>query len=151
MTDMAMVRLLKACPLLTQLYIPKLRAMRTCLDYLSDEMAILDLTSCKFETPALVRNLARFHDLQVLYLSYCGGVTDAVVAVVGQSCPSLQRLYLSRQVELTDAGVASAVLCRQLTVLNLSYCVRITDAALHSIADNLRLLNTLYLSHTVTS
>jgi hypothetical protein len=169
LTDAALLAVAERCPQLERLtlekcyqvtdagiiaiatHCPRLRAldMSDCR-LLTDESIVRGLVHCKeLEelTPSFVRaSLAlvwsacpRLRNVDLQFASF--DLTDDDVALLAQSCPGLQSLWLHHCSRLTDAAVlAVAAHCPRLKELDVSFCYKLTDASLHALAVNCPLL-----------
>ena len=99
-----------------------------------ESLTTLDLTSVAgFSEAGLVELFARLPALRVVYLSDCACVTDRVInslALTSLSANTLERIYLSGQVQLTDDSVGNLLTrCLSLRVLNMSKCALVSHRA----------------------
>lgn len=112
-----------------------------------DSLTTLDLTSVTgFSEAGLVELFARLPMLRIVYLSDCACVTDNVInslALTSLSANTLERIYLSGQLQLTDASVGNLLSkCSELRVVNMSKCSLVTHKAFSGdIAPSLSSLN----------
>ena len=151
-TDVSLAEILNNCEHLCELNIARCRTLTNAtLDLLSKvatRFTLLDFTTLNsFKESSLCNFFSNCTSLQILYLSFCSGVTDEVLLTISRACKQMKKLYLSRQESVTDVGTtAIANSLNLLEVLNLSRNVKITDKTLHALAKSCPNLNTLYFS-----
>ena len=74
-------------------------------------------------------------------------LTDASLAVIGETCKGLTSIDMSRNRNITDDGIVSLTEgCRQLETINTSYCSELTDASLAAIGETCRGLTSIDIS-----
>ena len=73
-------------------------------------------------------------ELDNLAIGYCGNITDAGLAYVGQM-HTVSTLILTGNPQITDAGLKKLVSMQKLTYLDLRGCSGITDSGLQILAD----------------
>lgn len=76
-----------------------------------------------------------FHDLRVLALQNCKGITDVGIIKLGDGLPCLQSLDVSHCRKLSDRGLKVVALgCRNLRQLQITGCRLITDNLLNALS-----------------
>lgn len=100
------------------------------------KLRCLDLTGCSaYVTDVVLGELARCYGLRQLKLNYLGSITDSGLGSL--SCQGLLQHVEARGCpNVTDEGVLILLeLCRDLRLLDVSGCERVTNAAVDSAAD----------------
>ncbi|KAJ7297284.1 hypothetical protein O6H91_Y016500 [Diphasiastrum complanatum] len=94
----------------------------------------IDLTECDINDKGLM-SLLHCTKLTSLRIGLCQNISDRGLAQLGANCYSLREVDLYRSWGIGDFGVAALCKgCKELRVLNLSYCMNITDRAMQSIS-----------------
>eukprot|EP00301_Raphidiophrys_heterophryoidea_P026120 c8936_g1_i1.p1 GENE.c8936_g1_i1~~c8936_g1_i1.p1 ORF type:complete len:243 (-),score=64.41 c8936_g1_i1:28-756(-) len=109
------------------------------------EMTHLDLTRCTGLSDKALGNLCEKLDkLQSLLLYACGQFRDQAVQAAVQHCRMLHTLDVCGFNHITDDAFA-VVECVQLTSLNITWCVQLTDKTLIAIAAQCKKLQSVQL------
>jgi F-box/leucine-rich repeat protein 2/20 len=86
--------------------------------------------------------------LQLLSLSWCGGITDAGLITISEHCPNMNYLDISNCGKITDTTIISiSAHCTGLKSLNLERCNQITDDSIISISIHCTRLQSLNLEN----
>ncbi|KAJ6299803.1 hypothetical protein OIU76_020734 [Salix suchowensis] len=99
----------------------------------------LDLTDNEIDDEGL-KSISRCSNLSSLKLGICLNISDEGLSHVGMKCTKLTELDLYRSAGISDMGIiAISRGCPGLEMINMSYCVDITDRSLLSLSKCSRL------------
>ncbi|KAJ6750436.1 hypothetical protein OIU85_001014 [Salix viminalis] len=99
----------------------------------------LDLTDNEIDDEGL-KSISRCSNLSSLKLGICLNISDEGLSHVGMKCTKLTELDLYRSAGISDMGIiAISRGCPGLEMINMSYCIDITDRSLLSLSKCSRL------------
>ncbi|KAB5520175.1 hypothetical protein DKX38_024494 [Salix brachista] len=99
----------------------------------------LDLTDNEIDDEGL-KSISRCSNLSSLKLGICLNISDEGLSHVGMKCTKLTELDLYRSAGISDMGIlAISRGCPGLEMINMSYCIDITDRSLISLSKCSRL------------
>lgn len=81
------------------------------------------------------KHLAQLKQMRVLKVDGNHRISDLSMKMMGKLCPDLQHVYLTDCQRMTDSTLKSFAGCRNLTVLNIADCVRVTDAGVRHLVE----------------
>ncbi|CAL1538996.1 unnamed protein product [Lymnaea stagnalis] len=95
----------------------------------------ISLLGCPLLTDESIKRLALNKSLQVLKVDGNHRISDASMKLIGKNCPDLHHVYLADCQRLTDTTLKSLSACKNMTVLNMADCVRISDAGVRYLTE----------------
>ncbi|XP_053320247.1 dynein regulatory complex subunit 6 [Spea bombifrons] len=95
----------------------------------------VSLLSSPHLSDAAFKVLAQGRKLVKLRIEGNNRITDASIKALSKSCPNLNHIYLADCQKITDASLKAVATLKNITVLNVADCIRISDPGVRQILE----------------
>ncbi|XP_063304225.1 F-box and leucine-rich repeat protein 13 [Pelobates fuscus] len=86
-------------------------------------------------TDAAFKVLAQGRKLVKIRIEGNNRITDVSIKTISKSCPSLKHIYLADCQKITDIGLKTVSSLKNITVLNVADCIRISDPGVRQVVE----------------
>lgn len=131
--------LMKGCTRLNTIYLNELPSLTDhCIQNITREcktLRVLSLLHSSIITDSSMKFIASSRKLQVLKIEGNNRLTDASVKTLVRLSPDIRYLYFVDMQRITDMSLKILSQCRNLQVLNLADCVRLSDTGVRYLVE----------------